>query len=114
MEEELPLTFKRSPGLLNKERQIEVLSKQKRYEECRVLQKESKKMMDEERKAYMQIRGKKIDNALKDLRKKQEIDMHVLKKKCEAALNERLKFKRTEDAKIVQRYHNIRGDITNQ
>lgn len=71
-------------------------------------------MIAVEREAYMQIRAKKIENSLKDLRKKQKIDMHVLKKKCEAALNERLKFKRAEDAKIVQRYHNIRNDIENQ
>lgn len=40
--------------------------------------------------------------------------MHVLKKKCVAALNERLKFKNSEDAKIVQRYQNIKSDITSQ
>ena len=99
LEQKLPMTFKQSAELLNLRTIEQQLARQKQYADAHQVQVKAQMMEQEESEKNMQMRHKKIVSVEAKLITKQQNEMNALRKKIEAAMNERLKQRENEHNK---------------
>ncbi|CAD8100759.1 unnamed protein product [Paramecium primaurelia] len=114
LENSIPVKPKDSAELLSLRKTEESLARQENYQEAHVTQQRILSMERDEYERWNQSRSCKIRNLILQLKQKQSTELSALQQRIVSGQEEQRKIRSQELEKLLQKYQNVRKELSSQ